>query len=72
MNLYSRLEVDPGFKVCCPKKRARFGIKVYKLCACEGRSAGYTSNLNVYIGQDKIGDDSASTRAVLDIIPDDL
>ena len=61
-----------GFKVYCQKKRARFGIKIYELCSSESRSAGYTPNFKVYTGQDKVGDDSASTRAVLDIIPDDL
>ena len=32
-----------------PKKRKRFGIKMFKLCD----STGYTYNMNVYLGKDR-------------------
>ena len=36
-----------------PSKRARYGVKVYKLSASTGRGAGYTSAFKLYTGQDK-------------------
>jgi len=37
------------FKQCIPKKRKRFGIKMFKLCV----SNGYTYDMTVYLGKDK-------------------
>ena len=37
------------FKQYIPKKRKRFGIKMFKLCD----STGYTYDLNVYLGKDR-------------------
>jgi len=37
------------FKQYIPKKRKRFGIKMFKLCD----STGYTYDMNVYLGRDK-------------------
>ncbi|XP_037795192.1 piggyBac transposable element-derived protein 4-like [Penaeus monodon] len=41
-----------GFKTYNSTKRARFGLKVYKLCASIGPAAGYTSCYEVYTGKD--------------------
>ena len=54
-----------AFRVYNPMKRARFGIKVYKLCASDGRAAGYTYNFYVYTGQDKNDAVPASQRPVI-------
>jgi hypothetical protein len=37
------------FKQYIPKKRKRFGIKMFKLCD----STGYTYDMNVYLGKDR-------------------
>ena len=37
------------FKQYIPKKRKRFGIKLFKLCD----STGYTYDMNVYLGKDR-------------------
>ena len=37
-----------GFKQYNPSKRARFGIKVYKVCQSSGTAAGYTWNMKIY------------------------
>ncbi|XP_069982311.1 piggyBac transposable element-derived protein 4-like [Penaeus vannamei] len=50
-----------------PMKRARFGMKVYRLCESDGAGAGYTSAFNVYMGQDR-GDVPASMKAVTDLL----
>ncbi|ROT63961.1 hypothetical protein C7M84_018125 [Penaeus vannamei] len=50
-----------------PTKRARFGMKVYRLCESDGAGAGYTSAFNVYMGQDR-GDVPASMKAVTDLM----
>ncbi|XP_038071966.1 piggyBac transposable element-derived protein 4-like [Patiria miniata] len=57
------------FKQFNPKKRARFGIKVYRVCQSTGAAAGYTWNLKIYTGQDK-SDTPASTKIVLDLNAD--
>ncbi|XP_047487917.1 piggyBac transposable element-derived protein 4-like isoform X2 [Penaeus chinensis] len=46
-----------------PSKRARRGLKVYKLCSSDGPEAGYTAAFNIYIGQDR-GEFPASMKAV--------
>ncbi|KAK6178647.1 hypothetical protein SNE40_011175 [Patella caerulea] len=48
-------------------KRARFGIKVYKVCQSTGNAAGYTCNLKIYTGQDRTNEDPASTAVVLEL-----
>ena len=50
-----------------PSKRARFGLKVYKLCPSVGQAAGYTCSFRVYMGQDR-GEVLASQRAVVDLM----
>lgn len=45
-------------------KRARFGIKYYKLCESE---SGYCSQFKTYIGKDKIGDMPASESVVMEL-----
>ena len=37
------------FKQYIPKKRKRFGIKMFKLCDC----TGYTYDMAVYLGKDR-------------------
>ena len=37
------------FKQYIPKKRKRFGIKIFKPCD----STGYTYDMNVYLGKDR-------------------
>ncbi|MEL7521723.1 MAG: transposase, partial [Cyanobacteria bacterium J06553_1] len=51
----------------CPAKRARFGLKVYKLCASSGPMSGYTSAFKVYMGQDR-SEVPASMKAVIDLM----
>ena len=41
-----------GFVQFNPSKRARYGVKVYKLSASTGRGAGYTSSFKIYTEQD--------------------
>ncbi|XP_063609506.1 piggyBac transposable element-derived protein 4-like [Penaeus indicus] len=50
-----------------PSKRARRGLKVYKLCSSDGPEAGYTAAFNVYMGQDR-GEFPASMKAVDDLM----
>jgi len=38
-----------SFQAVHPKKRKRFGIKMFKLCD----STGYTCDMNVYLGKDR-------------------
>ena len=52
-----------------PSKRARYGMKVYKLCASEGPAAGYTCSFKLYMGADR-GELPASTKVVLDLLHD--
>ncbi|KAG8234175.1 hypothetical protein J437_LFUL007334 [Ladona fulva] len=46
-------------------KRARFGVKLYKLC---DSSNGYINNFKIYMGKDKVGDTPASTKVVMDLM----
>ncbi|ROT84560.1 PiggyBac transposable element-derived protein 4 [Penaeus vannamei] len=55
------------FKTYNPSKRARFGLKVYKLSASEGPCAGYTSVFRIYAGKDK-GSIPSSQWAVMDLM----
>ncbi|XP_047486128.1 piggyBac transposable element-derived protein 4-like [Penaeus chinensis] len=50
-----------------PSKRARRGLKVYKLCSSDGPEAGYTTAFNIYMGQDR-GEFPASMKAVDDLM----
>jgi len=50
-----------------PNKRARRGIKVYKLCSSLGPEAGYTTAFRIYMGKDR-GDVPASMKAVIDLL----
>ena len=50
-----------------PSKRARYGMKVYRLCASEGPAAGYTCAFRVYMGADR-SDLPVSTKVVLDLL----
>ncbi|XP_042875000.1 piggyBac transposable element-derived protein 4-like [Penaeus japonicus] len=50
-----------------PSKRARRGMKVYKLCASNGAEAGYTCAFRIYVGQDR-GDLPASMKVVVDFM----
>lgn len=50
-----------SFRQYNPRKRHKYGIKLYKLCA----SKGYTWNFSVFIGQDSgDGDWSASENVI--------
>ena len=50
-----------------PSKRARFGMKAYKLCSSDGKAAGYTAAFKVYMGQDR-SEVPASMKAVTDLM----
>jgi len=52
------------FRQYIPKKRKRFGIKIYKLCD----TAGYTCAMRVYLGKDSQSatDDMTTTHATVD------
>lgn len=50
-----------SFRQYIKNKRHKFGIKVYKLCI----EKGYTYNLLIYCGQDRIKGESSSQRVVL-------
>lgn len=50
-----------------PTKRARFGLKVYKLSVSTGPMCGYISAFRFYTGQDK-GEVPASHKAVSDLM----
>lgn len=57
-----------GFKQYNPSKRARFGIKVYKVCESSGSSCGYIWNMKIYCGQDRTDDGCpVSTKIVMDL-----
>jgi len=51
------------FRQYIPKKRKRFGIKIYKLCD----EAGYTCAMRVYLGEDSQSatDDMTTTHATV-------
>ena len=46
-------------------KRARYGLKAYKLCESSGLATGYTLAMRLYLGDDQDGDNPASERIVL-------
>jgi len=46
-------------------KRARFGIKFYKLCDSKSR---YIHNFNIYVGKDKTNTGSASRNVVINLM----
>ncbi|XP_042893713.1 piggyBac transposable element-derived protein 4-like [Penaeus japonicus] len=50
-----------------PSKRARFSMKVYKLCGSDGKAAGYTSAFKIYMGQDR-SEVPVSTKAVTNLL----
>lgn len=50
-----------------PRKRAKRGIKVYKLCSSKGPEAGYTTAFKIYMVQDH-GGFPASMKAVIDLM----
>lgn len=50
-----------------PRKKAKKGIKVYKLCSGIGQESGYTTAFKIYMGQDH-GDFPASMKAVVDLM----
>ena len=50
-----------------PSKRARFGMKAYKLCSSDGKAAGYTAAFKIYMGQDR-SEVPASMKAVTDLM----
>lgn len=56
-----------GFKQFIKNKRHKFGIKLYKLCL----EKGYTYNVQVYCGRDKVDELPASERIVL-LLADNL
>ena len=51
------------FRQYIPKKRKRFGIKIYKLCG----ESGYTYDMKVYFGKDSRSatDDMTATHATV-------
>jgi len=54
------------FRQYIPKKRKRFGIKIYKLCD-ESDESGYTYDMKVYLGKDSCSatDDMTATHAAV-------
>ncbi|XP_042887703.1 piggyBac transposable element-derived protein 4-like [Penaeus japonicus] len=50
-----------------PSKRARFGLKIYKLSVSSGPTCGYTCSFRFYTGQDR-GNMPASHKAVSDLM----
>lgn len=48
-----------------PKKRARLGVKIYKVCES---SSGYCSTFKIYVGDDKSDELLASEAVVLDLM----
>ena len=58
------------FKQYNPSKRARFGLKLYRLCESSGDMCGYTWNFKLYSGQDRDASMPASTKVVLDLCRD--
>ena len=58
-----------GFIQYNPCKRARYGVKVYKLSTSEGKGAGYTSAFKIYTGQDKTSKQTnVSKKVVVDLM----
>ncbi|XP_017795072.1 PREDICTED: piggyBac transposable element-derived protein 4-like [Habropoda laboriosa] len=54
-----------AYKQFNPSKRARFGIKIYKLCEA---STGFCHQFKIYTGQDKIDrNDSASENVTIEL-----
>lgn len=54
-----------AYKQFNPSKRARFGLKIYKLCEA---STGFCHGFKIYTGQDKIDpNDSASANVVMEL-----
>ncbi|XP_046142213.1 piggyBac transposable element-derived protein 4-like [Osmia bicornis bicornis] len=54
-----------AYKQFNPSKRARFGLKIYKLCEA---STGFCHGFKIYTGQDKIDrNDSASENVVIEL-----
>lgn len=54
-----------SYKQFNPSKRARFGVKIYKLCESE---SGYCYQFKIYTGNDKTNcDDSASECVVKEL-----
>nr|XP_034194807.1 piggyBac transposable element-derived protein 4-like [Osmia lignaria] len=54
-----------SYKQFNPSKRARFGLKIYKLCDA---NTGFWSKFKIYTGQDKIDlNDSASENVVMEL-----
>ena len=51
----------------CPSKRARYGLKAYKLSASVGPAQGYTSAMKMYMGKDR-SVIPASQKAVIDLM----
>ena len=58
------------FKQYNPSKRARFGLKLYRLCESSGDMCGYTWNFKLYSGQDRDESMPASTKVALDLCRD--
>lgn len=52
------------FRQYNPRKRHRYGIKLYKVCA----SKGYTWNFSVYVGQDLSPDYSAAENVIYKLL----
>ena len=50
-----------------PSKRARYGLKAYKLSSSEGLAQGYTSAMKMYMGKDR-SVIPASQKAVIDLM----
>ena len=57
------------FRQYIPKKRKRFGTKIYKLC-----EAGYMCAMRVYLGKDSqsANDDMTATHATVRHLPAEL
>ena len=54
-----------AYKQFNPSKRARFGLKIYKLCEAK---TGFCSKFKIYIGQDKTDpNDSASENVAMEL-----
>ena len=58
------------FKQYNPSERARFGLKLYRLCESTGDMCGYTWNFKLYSGQDRDESMPASTKVVLELCRD--
>ena len=57
------------FKQFNPNKRARFGIKFYKLCQSTGLATGYVRSFKIYTGQDnEAGNLPAGTKVVMKLM----